>query len=244
MANVIVADGIVYHDHWNRSLEHSEGTGNLFALLHPESCVVVIVEVYPPDTVKVLVLPGHHVHKNGKGFYHANVPSRCCPTQVNWHASDNWSYKCVPLRCLFHSCVYKEVTSPDGRTQDCCEWIIGVHTCQAENTQAGSKFKSGLWLDGAFNKRPLWCSDHLFILFDLNVLVEGLSGHWKHDWGGEEGKASERGGVETVRSNGDDSIKDTEFEFGQLVELFEDFDIRGWESLYFLKHLIIILIRY
>ncbi len=155
------------------------------------------------------MLPCHHVYENCERLHHADISSWCCPAQIHWQAPDYGPDKSVPLWSLFHARVYKQVASPNGRTQNCCQWVVSIHACQADDPQTSAEFQRSLWLDGALDKRPLGGSEHLLILFDFDVLVEGLGGHWEHDGWGKKGKAAERSGVKTVRGNCDDSIEDT-----------------------------------
>lgn len=68
-------------------------------------------------------------------------------------------------------------------------------------------------------------SEHFFVVLDLNVLVEGLGGHGKGDRRCEEREAAEGSGVQTIRGNRDDAIEDAEFEFGEFVELLDEFEV-------------------
>lgn len=73
MADVVVTDSVVDHDHGEDGLKDSQCTGNSLAFLHPEPSVVVVVKVDPPNAIKVLVLPCHHIHEYREGFNHADV---------------------------------------------------------------------------------------------------------------------------------------------------------------------------
>jgi hypothetical protein len=73
-------DGIVGEYDCKYGLKDHLSRSYLLTLLHLEACIIVVVKVDPSNTIEVLMLPGHHIHKNSEWFDHAVASTRSYPS--------------------------------------------------------------------------------------------------------------------------------------------------------------------